>query len=195
MQPGGPGHLGHRSLGPHHLLRLRPRRFGLRDRCPVQGKHPVHRRRRAGPSGHRPPELRNRLLLRQPRPAHQGHDPRGKAISFSYDEDGNLTKVKDERNATPAITEFTYNDMNLPATRKDPLTATESFICDGNGNLTGWSDQKGQRDLFARRTARSAARASGLPPRPEHPVVPYACVGSMTRSPWPKWPGPPASWR
>lgn len=75
-------------------------------------------------------------------------DARSKSISFIHDEDGNLTQVKDDRNATPSTTAFAYNDQNLVSTRTDPLARSESFTYDNNGNLTLWTDRKSQVTEF-----------------------------------------------
>ena len=41
-------------------------------------------------------------------------------------------------------TTWTYDDMDRVETRTDPLSRDESFVYDLNGNLTSWTDRKGQ---------------------------------------------------
>jgi YD repeat-containing protein len=56
--------------------------------------------------------------------------------------------VTDARNN---VTNYTYDNMDRLATRKDPLqlpTSTESYLYDGNGNLTQFTDRKAQATLY-----------------------------------------------
>src|SRR4029077_11598003 len=41
-------------------------------------------------------------------------------------------------------TTYTYNNMDRIETRTDPLLTSESYIYDGNGNLTTFTDRKQQ---------------------------------------------------
>ncbi len=71
-------------------------------------------------------------------------DAAGKQITFSYDEDGNLKQISDNRNATASTTNFVYNTMNLVQTRTDPISHNDSFTYDDNGNVLTWTDRKSQ---------------------------------------------------
>ena len=63
-------------------------------------------------------------------------------------------KEKDPKTQT---TTYTYNNMDRVAMRKNPLLKTESYLYDGNGNLTKLTDRKAQitnytYDVLDRRT-------------------------------------------
>jgi RHS repeat-associated protein len=75
-------------------------------------------------------------------------DAIGGLVSFTFDPDGNLLEVNDERRGSPSLTTFVYNNLNLPSSRTDPLGRPESFTYDDMGNLTLWTDRKNQATEF-----------------------------------------------
>ena len=58
---------------------------------------------------------------------------------MTYEKNGNLLTLTDARNNT---TTYTYDNMDRPTTRKDPLLAIESYQYDGNGNRTQFTDRR-----------------------------------------------------
>jgi YD repeat-containing protein len=65
------------------------------------------------------------------------------STGFGYDPNSNLLSVTDAK--TPGgTTTYTYNNMDRLTTRRDPLLKTESYVYDNSGNLTQFTDRKGQ---------------------------------------------------
>ena len=79
-------------------------------------------------------------------------DPLGNQTGFSYDTNGNLQTVTD---AKTHATQYTYDNMDRVATRKDALLNQESHQYDGNGNLTQFTDRRGRGNNFQLRWTES----------------------------------------
>jgi RHS repeat-associated protein len=56
--------------------------------------------------------------------------------------------VSSAANATNESGGYTYDPMNRKASRIDPLSASETYGYDGNGNLTGHTDRRGKVEVY-----------------------------------------------
>ncbi len=74
-------------------------------------------------------------------------DSLGNATQFAYDANENLISVTDPLHTTTP-TGYSYNNMDLLQMRTDPLLNNESYQYDSNGNLTCYTDRRGNIDVY-----------------------------------------------
>ena len=85
-------------------------------------------------------------------------DARGKSMSLAYDDDGNMTALtQDAHPLGGSTTRWTYNSMDLPSTRTDPIGVgttgnptdhMDTYTYDMDSNLKTWTDRNGSMNRY-----------------------------------------------